>query len=71
MATVVGRGERARKGSQAKPKAPAEQNGRPSEDEIRMLAYSLYERRCEAGIEGDADADWMQAERELAHSRPS
>jgi hypothetical protein len=36
-----------------------------------MLAYSLYERRCEAGIAGDAEADWEQAERELSQNRPA
>jgi hypothetical protein len=34
-----------------------------------LLAYRLYERRCEAGIAGDAEADWMQAERELSQGR--
>jgi hypothetical protein len=69
MATVVGRGERARKGPQARRKGSDGTNGRPSEDDIRLLAYRLYERRCEAGIAGDAEADWMQAERELSRGR--
>jgi hypothetical protein len=34
-----------------------------------LLAYRLYERRCEAGIAGDAEADWMQAEHELSQGR--
>jgi hypothetical protein len=36
-----------------------------SEDEIRILAYSLYERRRQDGDEGDATADWVEAERQL------
>lgn len=70
MATVVSRSERARKGSQAKSTTPAPSNDEPSEEEIRLVAYRLYERRCEAGITGDAEADWLQAERLLANSVP-
>ena len=66
MATVIGRGETARKGSQVKGKTAGTPNGKPSEEQIRMLAYSMYERRREAGIDGDAEADWIQAERELS-----
>jgi hypothetical protein len=36
-----------------------------SEDEIRLLAYDLWERRCASGIGGDAAGDWLQAERLL------
>ena len=36
-----------------------------SEDEIRVLAYNLYERRREDGLEGDATTDWVEAERLL------
>ena len=35
------------------------------EDEIRLLAYDLWERRCASGIGGDAAGDWLQAERLL------
>lgn len=66
MATVIGRGETARKGSQAKGKTAAATNGTPTEEQIRMLAYSLYEQRRDAGIDGDPEADWIQAERELS-----
>jgi hypothetical protein len=37
----------------------------PSEDEIRILAYRLYERRSAEGIAGDAQSDWVEAERQL------
>lgn len=71
MATVASRSERARKGSRAKPTTSAPSNGRPSEEEVRLLAYRLYERRCAAGIAGDAEADWIQAERLLADGVPA
>jgi hypothetical protein len=37
----------------------------PSEDDIRVLAYRLYERRSAEGVEGDAESDWVEAERQL------
>lgn len=65
MATAVGRGERARKTTSKAPFAPT---NKLSEDEIRLLAYHLYQRRCEAGTDGDAASDWFQAERLLSKS---
>ena len=63
MATVAGRVERARKDTPKKSAAPS---NKVSEDEVRQLAYHLYERRCASGTEGDAAADWTQAEQLLA-----
>ena len=65
MATVAGRGERARKDT---PKRSVAATTTPRDEEIRMLAYHLYERRCEAGAAGDAAGDWIQAERLLLNS---
>lgn len=62
MATVAGREGRARKET---PKKSAPANKR-SEDEIRLLAYDLWERRCASGTVGDAAGDWLQAERLLS-----
>ncbi|HEY5569702.1 MAG TPA: hypothetical protein VIM81_20950 [Gammaproteobacteria bacterium] len=42
-----------------------EQLGKPSEDDIRILAYNFYERRRADGIAGDAASDWIEAERQL------
>jgi DUF2934 family protein len=63
MATVAGRAERARKDV---PKSSAAPTTKPSEDEIRLLAYRLYERRCASGTAGDAAVDWSQAEQLLS-----
>jgi hypothetical protein len=65
MATVAGRGERARREAPKKSAAPA---SKPSEEEVRLLAYHLYERRCASGEAGDADGDWIQAEGLLFNS---
>jgi len=63
MATVASRGERARKDA---PKSPIAPTSKLSEEEVRLLAYHLYERRCESGTAGDAAGDWIQAEQLLA-----
>jgi hypothetical protein len=68
MATVAGRTERARKET---PKTSAAPTSKLSEEQIRVLAYRLYERRCESGAEGDAAGDWIQAEQLLSNSAPA
>lgn len=65
MATVAGRTERARKDE---PKRPAAPTTNLSEDEIRLLAYRLYERRRDSGTAGDAAGDWIQAEQLLSNT---
>ena len=47
------------------PERQLDEGSRPSEDEVRILAYRLYERRREEGNEGDAETDWIEAERRL------
>jgi hypothetical protein len=68
MATVAGRTERGRKET---PKASAAPTNKLGEEQIRLLAYRLYERRCESGTAGDAAADWIQAEQLLSNSAPA
>jgi hypothetical protein len=63
VATVAGREERARKET---PKRSAAPTNTLSEQEIRLLAYDLWERRCASGTAGDAAGDWLQAERLLS-----
>ena len=65
MATVAGRTERARKDEPKRPAAPA---NKQSEDEVRLLAYRLYERRRDSGTAGDAAGDWIQAEQLLSNT---
>jgi len=36
-----------------------------SEDDIRNKAQEIYNNRIKEGIAGDADSDWVQAEKEL------
>ena len=67
MASVAGRGERGRKDM---PKGSAAPANKLSEEEIRLLAYRLYERRRESGSAGDAAGDWIQAEQLLSKSAP-
>jgi hypothetical protein len=56
----------ANKGSGKRPKAQAERPAAPAgEEEIRVLAYQLYERRRADGVGGDAVSDWAEAERRL------
>jgi hypothetical protein len=64
MATVAGRRERPRKET---PKRSAA-SSKLSEEEVRLLAYYLYERRCASGAAGDAAGDWILAERALLSS---
>ncbi len=37
----------------------------PSDDEIRMRAYFISERRSRFALPGDADSDWLEAKRQL------
>ncbi len=37
----------------------------PSDDEIRMRAYFISERRRRFALPGDAESDWLEAERQL------
>jgi hypothetical protein len=46
---------------------PAEAGGRsgPSDEEIRIRAYFISERRRRFALPGDADSDWLEAKRQL------
>jgi len=37
----------------------------PSDEEIRMRAYFISERRRRFALAGDADSDWLEAKRQL------
>jgi hypothetical protein len=38
---------------------------RPSDEEIRLRAYLISERRRRFALPGDADSDWLEARRQL------
>ena len=38
---------------------------RPSDEEIRLRAYFISERRRRFALPGDADSDWLEARRQL------
>jgi hypothetical protein len=37
----------------------------PSDDEIRIRAYFIAERRIRLSLEGNSDQDWLEAKRQL------
>jgi hypothetical protein len=37
----------------------------PSDDEIRIRAYFIAERRIRLSLDGDSDQDWLEAKRQL------
>ena len=43
----------------------SEAASKPSEDSIRILAFDLYQRRQADGMPGDAESDWVKAEKEF------
>jgi hypothetical protein len=50
----------------ASPQAePMRASGEPSDDEIRLRAYFISERRRRFALSGDADSDWLEARRQL------
>jgi hypothetical protein len=64
---MVGTSSRRERGATAKGTKQREtQPRKPSEDEVRILAYRLYELRTANGANGDAASDWIEAERLLA-----
>ena len=45
--------------------------GKPSDEEIRLRAYFISERRRRFDLPGDASADWLEAKRQLlSETRP-
>jgi hypothetical protein len=45
--------------------AEAGRMARPSDEEIRLRAYFISERRRRFALPGDADSDWLEARRQL------
>lgn len=53
------------KRSTAKTKPVAKTRAEPSEEDIRIRAYFIAERRAQLSLEGDPNNDWIQAREEL------
>jgi hypothetical protein len=54
--------------SASKPSVPPTSIARieqPSDDEIRIRAYFIAERRAQLQLEGDSTHDWLEARRQL------
>jgi hypothetical protein len=53
--------------ARAKPSMPTEagQTEEPLDEQIRMRAYFISERRRRFALPGDADSDWLEAKRQL------
>lgn len=64
MTTVISSTDRALKTGRTARKRSRKRD-MPSEDDIRILAYDLYEQRRTDGGDGDAVSDWIEAERRL------
>ena len=56
------------------PRAPSTDSGKastapqiaePSDDDIRLRAYFIAERRMQLSLPGDSDHDWIEARRQL------
>ena len=48
------------------PARPAPSQARePSDEEIRLRAYFIAERRIQLSLPGDSDHDWLEAKRQL------
>jgi len=54
----------ARKGKVSMPPEAGTMAG-PSDEEIRLRAYFISERRRRFALPGDADSDWLEAKRQL------
>jgi len=54
----------ARKGKVTMPPEAGTMAG-PSDEEIRLRAYFISERRRRFALPGDADSDWLEAKRQL------
>jgi Protein of unknown function (DUF2934) len=64
MTATVGTGRTRTQATKTRKRGP-ERATEPSEDEIRIHAYHLYQRRLAAGLTGDEASDWVEAERQL------
>jgi hypothetical protein len=62
---AVARKPSTRKPATSAPKSAAAPPVEPTDDEIRVRAYFLAERRHELSLPGDSAHDWIEARRQL------
>ncbi|MDQ6623590.1 MAG: DUF2934 domain-containing protein [Verrucomicrobiota bacterium] len=48
---------------------PAKETGEPSDEEIRLRAYFIAERRAGLSQHGDPSHDWIEARKQLLAER--
>ena len=53
------------KGNSTKTVASPVLGAQPTDEEIRLRAYFIAERRHRLALPGDADSDWLEAKRQL------
>jgi hypothetical protein len=56
---------RASKPAVPKKVSPSASIQEPSDEEIRIRAYFIAERRIQLSLQGDSDHDWIEARRQL------
>ena len=49
----------------SKKTSPKTSAGQPTDEQIRIRAYFIAERRHRLALPGDADSDWLEAKRQL------
>jgi len=59
------KGSSAAKAKVSMPSEAGQQTAEPSDEQIRMRAYFISERRRRFALPGDADSDWLEAKRQL------
>jgi hypothetical protein len=57
--------KRAAAGQKGKSKRPNAGATKPNDEEIRIRAYFISERRRRLGLPGDASSDWLEAKKQL------
>jgi len=64
------KGSTAVKAKVSMPPEAEQQTAEPLDEQIRMRAYFISERRRRFALPGDADSDWLEAKRQLLSESP-
>ena len=63
--TAAGKKSSTKQPASSSPKPPTARPVEPTDDEIRLRAYFLAERRHRLSLPGDSNHDWIEARRQL------